>query len=91
MSKTFTLAYPVTAPDGAEITELSLRRLKAKEMKTVDPQPSDGKIGAVLKYVAVMSNVPAAVMDELDAADVLALVGEASDFLARGTGETPSA
>lgn len=89
--KTFTLAYPVTAPDGTEVKELTLRRLKAREMKTVDPQSGDGKVGAVLKYVAVMAGVPSAVMDELDAADVLALMPEASDFLARGTGETPSA
>lgn len=89
-AKTFTLSYPVTAPDGAEITELTLRRLKAKEMKVVDPQQADGKIGAVLKFVAVMNNLPNSVMDELDGADVLELIGECAPFLARGTGGTPS-
>jgi len=34
--KTFVLSYPVTLPDGEEIKELQLRRLKAKEMKPVD-------------------------------------------------------
>lgn len=89
-TKTFKLSYPVTAPDGAQIAELTLRRLKAKEMKAVDPQPSDGKIGAVLKFVAVMSNLPNSVMDELDGGDAMELIAEAAPFLARGTGETPS-
>lgn len=88
--KTFQLAYPVTTPDGTEIKELVLRRLKAKEAKAVDPQPSDGKFGAVLKFVAVMNNLPASALDEMDGADMIELVGEVSPFLARGTGETPS-
>lgn len=87
---TYKLAYPVTAPDGELITELKLRRLKAREMKTVDPQPSDGKFGAALLFVALMNNLPNSVMDELDAADVLELIGEAAPFLARGDGETQS-
>jgi len=89
--KTFTLAYPVTAPDGTVITEISLRRLKVKEMKTVDPQVADGKMGAILKYVAVMAGVPNAVMEELDGGDALALLDEAASFLDRGTGAKPSA
>ncbi|SNT28989.1 Phage tail assembly chaperone protein, E, or 41 or 14 [Noviherbaspirillum humi] len=88
--KTYTLSFPVNAPDGGTITELTLRRLKAKEMKAVDLSPADGKVGGILKYVAIMSNVPLAVMDELDAADALQIVGEAADFLAPGTGATPS-
>jgi hypothetical protein len=88
--KTFTLEYPVTAPDGDEIKELKLRRLKGKEMKGVDLSPADGKIGGVLKFVAAMNDLPSSVMDELDGADVLELIGEASPFLARGTGATPS-
>jgi hypothetical protein len=90
VSKTYSLAYPVTAPDGAQVTEFRLRRLKAKEMKHVDPERKDGQFGAVLKFVAIMSGVPDMVMDELDAADVIGLVAEAAPFLGSGTGATPS-
>lgn len=87
---TYKLSFPIVAADGEEITELQLRRLKARELKLVDPQPADGKIGAVLRFVALMNNLPASTMDELDAADALALIGEASAFLAPGPGAQPS-
>lgn len=84
--KTFPLEFPITAPDGEVIAELRLRRLKGKEMKTVDVQPSDGKMGAALKYVALMNGLPPSVLDEIDGADMLELIGEAAPFLVRGTG-----
>ncbi|MBK5915150.1 phage tail assembly protein [Rhodocyclus purpureus] len=87
---TFKLEYPITAPDGTVITELQLRRLKGKEMKTVDVQPSDGKMGAALKYVALMNNLPPSVLDEIDGADMLDLIGEAAPFLVRGIGAMQS-
>lgn len=87
---TFTLEYPIDMPDGTQLTEVQLRRLKGKEMKAIDIDKSDGKMGSVLKFVAAMNSLPVSTFDEMDGADMLALIGEASPFLARGTGETPS-
>lgn len=88
--KIFKLAYPVIAPDGAEIRELQLRRLKGKEIKRVDVDPADGKFGAIFKFVAEMNNLPVSVMDELDGGDVFELVAEVAPFLGRGPGAMPS-
>lgn len=87
---TYELAFPITDATGYVITSLRLRRLKAKEMKVLNPKPSDGKFGAALQFIAVMNNLPEDVMEELDAVDVIELVGAAAPFLARGTGEPQS-
>ncbi|AYR25765.1 phage tail assembly protein [Herbaspirillum rubrisubalbicans] len=87
----YDLAFPIKAADGSDITFLKLRRLKAKEMKGVDPKTSDGKFGGALKFIAEMNGLPADTLDELDAVDVIELVGKVAPFLVRGTGVTPSA
>lgn len=87
----YDLAFPIKAADGSDITFLKLRRLKGKEMKGIDPTPSDGKFGGMLKFVAEMNGLPAETLDELDAFDVIELVGKVTPFLGRGTGVTPSA
>ncbi|NQE47981.1 phage tail assembly protein [Herbaspirillum rubrisubalbicans] len=87
----YDLAFPIKAADGSDITFLKLRRLKAWEMKAVEVKKGDGNIGITLKYVAEMNGLPADTLDELDAVDVLELVGAVSPFLARVTGATPSA
>ncbi len=89
-SKDFLLSEKLVLKDGTELTSLKLYRMKAGKMKTVELDPTDGKIGGVLKFVALMNGISPTELDELDGGDMLELVGEVSPFLARRTGGTPS-
>lgn len=88
---TYALKVPILAPDGFEIKILKLRRLKAREMKGLNPSPAEGRVGTQLQLIAAMNGLPHEVLDDLDAVDVLALLGESAPFLVGVTGATPSA
>ncbi len=87
-SKVVTLQFPLTHPDGTIIEELILRRLKAKELKTVAFKQGD-EMNAMLKLVAIMTALPEKLLDELDATDALNVCSEAAPFLGGGIGQAP--
>ncbi|WP_075259040.1 phage tail assembly protein [Herbaspirillum camelliae] len=88
---TYQLKVPILAEDGFEIKTLKLRRLKGREMKGLNPSPAEGRVGLQLQMIAAMNGLPHEVLDELDAVDVIALLGESAPFLVGVTGATPSA
>jgi hypothetical protein len=77
-------------PFGSEtVTELKLRRPKAKDFRRL---PLDPKLGDLLDLVGQLSGQPKAVIDELGVDDLSAVMGVVGDFVpgGRGTGTTSS-
>jgi hypothetical protein len=73
-----TLRYPITqrfrdsgGEREEEITEITLRRMKAKDMRLADKL--GGEVSRSLEMIAALSGLPIRVVDELDAFDVEAL------------------
>jgi hypothetical protein len=75
---THTLRHPITQrfKDSAgereePITEVTLRRMKGKDMRLADR--IDGDVAASLEMIAMLSGLTVKVVDELDAEDIEAL------------------
>ncbi len=83
----YTLLFPVTYKDAAgneaTVTELKLRRPKAKDMRLLERVQNEGggDIAASLALLAAINGLPEAAIDELDAEDVLELSGVLLGFL----------
>jgi hypothetical protein len=87
---TRTLSYPIkVGKDGDEITEITVkRRLKAKDLKNL-PASSNIKMYHMIQMIALITGTASAIIEELDAEDLLALTEVVSSFLPGGqmTGE----
>lgn len=88
-SKTVQLLFPIEHPKGKALTEITLRRLKVKELKTIKLTHNAG-MASLMPYISLMAYIPESVLDELDAADAMKLTTEAASFLGVGDGETLS-
>lgn len=78
----YVLKVPV--PWGSEtVSELTIAPLKAKHMRGV---PGEPKMGDLLILVGHVTGQPQAFIDELDAADAMALCGLVGGFLSGGQG-----
>lgn len=74
---------------GSEtVSELTVGALKAKHMRSV---PAEPKMGDLLILVGHVTGQPQAFIDELDAADAMALCGLVGGFLSGGQGTGASA
>jgi hypothetical protein len=89
-----TLLEPVTirfkGPAGEReetITEVQLRRPKGKDIRAMDR--AEGDIGKTMALLARVSGLEPSVLDEMDGADVVALLELVAGFLPNGqpTGE----
>lgn len=78
------LKYPVPGKDGQTITELTFRRLKAKDMRRLGAAPNDEERGLIM--ISCAADLPMEVIDEMDVDDVVAATEALSDFLP----QTPS-
>lgn len=84
---TYHLLFPVTYKDAAgteaTVTELKLRRPKAKDMRLLERVQNEGggDIAASLALLAAINDLPETAIDELDAEDVLELSGVLLGFL----------
>ena len=84
---THTLLFPIIYKDGAgneiAVTELKLRRPKAKDMRLLERVQNEGggDIAASLALLAAINGLPETAIDELDAEDVLELSGVLLGFL----------
>lgn len=77
MSKTITLKHPFQFGDR-EVTELTLQRLKGKHLRKLPGKPTmDDLLGLASKS----SSEAPALIDELDAEDVMAVTEVIGDFL----------
>jgi hypothetical protein len=61
------------------ITTLSLRRLKAKELRTLDNAKGSGTV--LLRMIALSSGLPPSTVDEMDAADAANAGATVASFL----------
>lgn len=72
------------------IRELILRRPKARDFRSLPMEPS---MGDMLNLAGDLAGQPPSVIDELDVADMLAVVEEVGKFMpsTQETGDKPSA
>ena len=77
--ETIKLAYPVTV-SGVEITEISLRRMKARDLKIMESRKG-GDLEKSMQLVADLAEMDTAVIDELDAADFATVSETVESFL----------
>jgi hypothetical protein len=83
----YTLLFSITYKDAGgtdvTVTELKIRRPKAKDMRLLERVQNEGggDIAASLALLAAINDLPETAIDELDAEDVLELSGVLLDFL----------
>lgn len=77
---TLTLDWPLSAPDGAVISELTLRRLTGAEVAAVQDAIMGGDES---KMLALFTDAPAELIDALDQDDRIELKKRMVDFLPR--------
>ena len=90
MSAAVTVKLREPIPFGSEtITELTLRKPKAKDFRRMPMSPG---IGDLLDLAGQLSAQPKAVIDELGPEDMQEVLERVGDFFpsGRGTGPTPS-
>lgn len=69
---TYKLAYPITKPDGETLTELQVRRIKAKDMREFEAQNFDEHQDGIRManfYLLRLTNLVPEDLDEMDACD----------------------
>lgn len=69
---TYKLAYPITKPDGETLTELQVRRIKAKDMREFEAQNFDEHQDGIRManfYILRLTNLVPEDLDEMDACD----------------------
>lgn len=84
---TFTLSAPLILPSGEKVASLTLRRMKAGEMRTLDV--NSGGMGFPLACVAAINAMPVAALDDMDGGDLLALMEAFAPFLERPAAALP--
>lgn len=93
----YQLKHPITTVNRGggqereeQITEFTLRRIKAKDLRVTDDHAGD--VAKTLALLARITGQPVLVIDELDAEDLTALQDKVEGFLPPGllTGKTPS-
>lgn len=86
MSKIVKLKYPYKYGQE-EITEITLRRPKGKDLRKL---PAAMDTGDILNLAAALSGHAPSVIDEMDAEDVVEVIEAVSDFLpgSRPTGKS---
>lgn len=95
MTQTYALKHPITRRtrvhgEGEKeqvIDEVTVRRLKAKDMKMLDKV--NGKFAQALSMIGALTGLDSTVVDELDGEDVQALSEMVGDFFPglQGSGE----
>ena len=74
---------------GETVDTLTVRRATAREMREL-PIGGTKKMGDLYDFAAACCDIPPSSIDQLDAADMVSLMGVVSGFLDAGIGETPS-
>jgi hypothetical protein len=77
-SRVIVLEYPVTFA-GEHYTQLTVRRLKAKDFRQLDTIDTGGNAAAIA-MTALICGVDEAIIDELDAVDYLKVQEVIADF-----------
>lgn len=73
------LKYPVEV-DGKTISEINLRRAKAKDLRALEAAKDGAGIEETFLMLSVLSDQPVAVIEELDVEDFTPLAEALADF-----------
>ena len=87
------LKFPVVLNSGATLTEVKLRRPKAKDMRNVTEDVLSGNVRnpvAFLPLIASVTGVSEGDLEEMDVADIIDISAKLTDFLVSSlpTGKT---
>lgn len=77
--KTFPLTQPVQDVDGSELTELALRKPKAKDLRVFDKV--EGEIAGTFELIGKLAGIPASQVDELELEDLTQIMEWVEGFL----------
>lgn len=79
--KVLQLLVPVAMPDGSELTEVRVPRLKAGHLRRIGSDPT---MGDILDILPDLCALPKSVVEEIDGADAVAIAEVVGDFLTPG-------
>lgn len=85
---TIQLGTPIEA-HGETVSVLTLRRPKAKELRDM-PIKQGMVMGDLYAVAAACADLPTSAIDQLDAADLMQVMGVVGGFLGVGPGAIPS-
>lgn len=86
---TLTLFEPIRI-DGVEVTELTFRRPKVRDLKRIDAvEGINNKMAALLPILCEQAITPADV-EELDGTDLAQFTNIVADFAPAGAGDSPA-
>lgn len=77
--KTFDLKSPVKDVDGTELSQLALRKPKAKDLRVFDKVK--GEIAGTYELISKLAGIPVSQVDEMDIDDVGQVMAWVADFL----------
>jgi hypothetical protein len=77
---TVKLMFPITV-GGAVLSQLELKKPKAKHLKDM---PAEPKFGDLMRIAAKLADLPPSTVDELEAADAMAVAEAVGNLLAPG-------
>ena len=83
------LEEPLKLEGGGELTELSLRLPRARDLRTMKVSGTPD-MGMILDLAAGLANLTTAELDEISAADAMEVVSLLSPFLVKDGGTTQS-
>lgn len=73
------LKYPVEV-DGQTVTEINLRRAKAKDLRALEAAKDGEGIEETFLMLSILSGQPVAVIEDLDLEDFTPLAEKIADF-----------
>ena len=83
MATTYTLTEPIEV-DGEQVTELQVRRLKVRDIRAASKRGKGDDVDMGVHMVALVTDLTPEQVDELDAADFVALSEVVAGFLRFG-------
>jgi hypothetical protein len=90
-TKTYTLLHPVPLPAkvgeaaGVQLTSITFRRPKAKDLVSIEKAAKDGFAAAQVAIIAALGDIPQEVAAELDAVDYEAAAELADGFFPKAS------
>ncbi len=90
--KAIRLSHPI-AWDGKTVTEVQVRRPKVKDLRAMerDTSTSANQIDQGVAMAALLTELPAEIIDEMDAVDFAAVSEVIAGFLPQGPGPATGA
>jgi hypothetical protein len=87
--QSYTLKFPVTAPDGRTFTEAAFNRLTRNDQKAAYRAAGGDRVREEEILIAKMTGLPVEVLDDLDAADNTYIMDRLEEFTSVVSHEVP--